>query len=66
MGVLPVQDFESRQLANKLCNIDNQYKTTPILSFENKSTQDDEDIEDDSMSIKVDEEEKDTYVSEHS
>lgn len=68
MGVLPVhQDFESRQLANKLNNnnIDSRYKAAPSLSLENKSDQEDEDIDedDDSMSIKVDEEEKDSYVS---
>jgi len=61
MGVLPVQDFESRQLVNKLNSTDSRFKAAPILSVENKS--DDEDIDDDSMSIKVDEEEKDTYVS---
>lgn len=64
MGVLPVQDFESRQLANKLNSIDSRYKAAPILSLENKSDQEDEDIdEDDSMSIKVDEEDKEPYVS---
>ena len=63
MGVLPVQDFESRQLANKLNSIDSRYKAAPILSLENKSDQEDEDIDDDSMSIKVDGEDKEPYVS---
>lgn len=64
MGVLPVQDFESRQLANKLNSIESsRYKSAPMLALEVKSDQDDEDIDDDSMSIKVDEEDKDTYVS---
>lgn len=63
MGVLPVQDFESRQLAEKLKNLDDRYKAAPILSLENKSDQEDEDIDDDSMSIKVDEEDKDNFVS---
>ncbi|KAI2803220.1 hypothetical protein BLOT_007343 [Blomia tropicalis] len=64
MGVLPVQDFESRQLANKLNSIESsRYKSAPMLALEVKSDQDDEDIDDDSMSIKVDEEDKDTYES---
>jgi len=64
MGVLPVQDFESRQLVNKLNNIDSRYKSAaPILTLDNKSDQEDDDIDEDSMSIKVDEEDKDTYVS---
>lgn len=59
MGVLPVPDFESRQLSNKLSS-----EPSPIISsLDNKSAHDDDDIDDDSMSIKVDEEDKDTYVS---